>query len=369
MKSLQSNQLANRRRLRSPCHATSNDTTSDVNENVDPNVCVSVKRQCIKPTVNVPSKAEQSPDWLPIESSTPSKKHIIALSPFQTSDGAFDYIEAPDSPLTPNQFYNLQDGSTEAVGHWINDLNRLWSSPPAGSPPAPTDDSTEEFLPTWDFDEDNFDLDVCGEGQVVLCQPIGLTSEAELDSEIHTSKPFILPIANEPLTPAQLQAVQDAIYDHIQAKVFATKNPKKYLRFLSQLKKAIYRMERDGKIYLFSGKCPVPHQWRGDYSLYNLPPDFDYTINHSTHVFWHIIAGLQKDCVFPFNIRDICEPCPETGLKFGFCKNCSNDEAILLVSFLNDIGRLGRWIGAKVFLCNIGGRALRKVYKGYNWRS
>jgi hypothetical protein len=116
-------------------------------------------------------------------------------------------------------------------------------------------------------------------------------------------------------------------------------------------------------IYLFSGKCPVPPE-RGGYSLDNLPPDFDYTINHSTHVFWHIIAGLQRDCVFPFNIRDICEKCPMLGKKFGYCKTCTDDEAILLVSCLNDIGRLGKWIGAKVFLCNIGGQALRKVYNG-----
>jgi hypothetical protein len=147
MKPLQSNQLDNRRRLHSPRRVTSNNTTSDVNENFDPNVCARVKRQRIKPTVNVPSEAEQSPDWLPIESSTPSKQHIIDLSPFQTSGGAFDYIEAPDSPFTPNQFYNLQDASTEPVGQWFNDLFT--------SPPAAADDSVEQFHATWDLDDDN----------------------------------------------------------------------------------------------------------------------------------------------------------------------------------------------------------------------
>jgi hypothetical protein len=44
--------------------------------------------------------------------------------------------------------------------------------------------------------------------------------------------------------------------------------------------------------------------------------------------------------------------------------DCTNAEAILLVSCLNLVGLLGNWIGAKVFLCNIGGSALHHEYNG-----
>jgi hypothetical protein len=178
------------------------------------------------------------------------------------------------------------------------------------------------------------------------------------------SKPFQLPDLNGQLpTPDEIQAAKDAVYHHIRAKVFASENPQMHVRFLFQLKDAIYRMGFGVSIYLFSGKCPVPND-RGGFSLDDLPPNFNYADNDTTCVFAHIIKGLPKDFVFPFNIRDICQLCPDYGEEYGFCKKLTDIEAILLVFCLNDVGRLGKWIGAKVFLCNIGGEDLTKVYRG-----
>jgi hypothetical protein len=176
--------------------------------------------------------------------------------------------------------------------------------------------------------------------------------------------PFNLPDLNGQLpSPAQVQEAQDAVFHLIRALAWTCPNPKKHSRFLSLMKKAIYRMERGAMIYLFSGKCPVPDE-RGGFSLDNLPPGFNFADNDSTRVFAKIIDGLPKDCVFPFNIRDIRELCPIDGKKYGFCKVRTNAEAILLVSCLNLVGLLGKWMGAKVFLCNISGSALHHVYNG-----
>jgi hypothetical protein len=178
------------------------------------------------------------------------------------------------------------------------------------------------------------------------------------------SKPFQLPDLNGQLpTPDQIQAAKDDVYHRIRAKVFASENPQTHRRLLKQLKGAIYRMAFGVKIYLFSGKCPVPDK-RGGYSLDNLPPNSKYTNNDSVLVFKYIIAGLPEDCVFPFNIRDICVLCPDYGEEYGVCKKLTYIEAILLVFCLNHVGLLGKWIGAKVYLCNIGGKTLKDVYKG-----
>jgi hypothetical protein len=135
-----------------------------------------------------------------------------------------------------------------------------------------------------------------------------------------------------------------------------------HVHFLFQLKDAIYRMGFGVSIYLFSGKCPVPND-RGGFRLDDLPPNFNYADNDTTCVFAHIIKGLPKDFVFPFNIRDICQLCPDYGEEYDFCKKLTDIEAILLVFCLNDVGRFGKWrIGAKVFLCNIGGEDLTKVF-------
>jgi hypothetical protein len=176
------------------------------------------------------------------------------------------------------------------------------------------------------------------------------------------SKPFQLPDLNGQLpTPDQIQAAKDDVYHRIRAKVFASENPQTHRRLLKQLKGAIYRMAFGVKIYLFSGKCPVPDK-RGGYSLDNLPPNSKYTNNDSVLVFKYIIAGLPEDCVFPFNIRDICVLCPDYGEEYGVCKKLTYIEAILLVFCLNHVGLLGKWIGAKVYLCNIGGETLKDVY-------
>ncbi|KAL3786159.1 hypothetical protein ACHAWO_010571 [Cyclotella atomus] len=128
------------------------------------------------------------------------------------------------------------------------------------------------------------------------------------------------------------------------------------------MKKAIYRMERGAMIYLFSGKCPVPDE-RGGFSLDNLPPGFNFADNDSTRVFAKIIDGLPK--IVSFHSFVTFANCASIdGKKYGFCKVCTNAEAILLVSCLNLVGLLGKWMGAKVFLCNISGSALHHVYNG-----
>jgi hypothetical protein len=250
-------------------------------------------------------------------------------------------------------------------------MNDLFSSPP-----APVNDSTEEFLATLDFDED-FDLNECVEEQVVLCQPVGQTSVAELSplekgelllaEYMKTNpsapkvykRPSATPHFNPNLSPDEIASAKAEAVRQIKALISSV--PGNHSLLEGQMEKVIGLMEYDEIIYMFSGKCGVPARRAKGREL-SLADPFSVSENgdnHSVQSFAAMVKGLPATNIFAFNMRDTCR---KKSKKYGTCAEVTQEEADLVASVLNIVGNNALYIGCKLILCNTGGSDLYKLY-------